>query len=146
MKEPAEPDTAEPELALEPEESSEVKDFKAEEATIEFKEPEESPLEPEDESHGVSVVVGVSVGTGGGTVVATPVFFLFSSFVVGAAVVASIAPTTPPTIAAPAAATPTPMPASSAIVKPFARPMRKLSNTAARNDAMSASFLSCKYK
>jgi len=143
MKEPAEPDASEPELALEPEESSEVKDFKAEEATIDIEEAEESPLEPEDESHGVSVVVGVSVGTAGGTVVAT---LLLTSFVVGAAVVASIAPTTPPTIAAPAAATPTPMPASSAIVKPFARPMRKLSNTAARNDAMSASFLSCKYK
>jgi len=109
MKKPAEPDVSEPELALEPEESSEVKDFKAEEATIDFKEAEESPDEPDEESHGVNVVVGVA-GRAGGAVASGPFGTLVG--LGGASVVAAAwaPPTAPPTIAAAPAAAPTPMP------------------------------------
>jgi len=156
MKEPAEPDVSEPELAVEPEESSEVKDFNE---PNDIKEAEESPLEPDEESHGVRVVVGVSVGTGGGTVVATASFFFFS----GAGVAWAWVPATlPPTIAATPAAAPTPMPIFSGNVNPFvgagaaaatgatvpqglaialAWP-QMLSNTATRNDTMATGHVS----
>merc|ERR1719152_393360 len=54
MKEPDEPDCFHPELSAEPEESTEEESSFSE---SDAKELEESPLLPEEESHGVTVVV-----------------------------------------------------------------------------------------
>merc|ERR1719152_287923 len=54
MKEPDEPDCFHPELSAEPEESTEEESSFSE---PDVKELEESPLLPEEESHGVTVVV-----------------------------------------------------------------------------------------
>jgi len=63
MYEPAEPESTEPELPWEPEESPEVKEA-TEPEVRDIKEPEESvPLEPDEESHGVTVVDGATVIT-----------------------------------------------------------------------------------
>jgi len=60
MYDPDEPESTEPELAWEPEESPEVNESREPEVR-EFMDADESPLEPEDESHGVTVVVGATV-------------------------------------------------------------------------------------
>merc|ERR1740117_2782229 len=60
MLDPEEPESTEPELAWEPEESPEVKES-AEPEVKDSNEAEESPLEPDEESHGVTVV-GAAVG------------------------------------------------------------------------------------
>merc|ERR1719345_127760 len=60
MLDPEEPESTEPELAWEPEESPEVKES-SEPEVKEFKDADESPLEPEEESHGPTVVVGAAV-------------------------------------------------------------------------------------
>jgi len=131
MKDPAEPEAVEPELAWEPDESPEVKDLMEAEETKELMEAEEvmeaeepevkeskEPKEPDEESHGVNVVVGVSVGTAGAGVVVTPASLGFLGPFVGSAV---IVPTTAPvTMAAAAAAVPTPTPISSGRVNPAA--------------------------
>jgi len=121
MKNPAEPEATEPELAWEPDESPEVKESnepKAEEPErLDFNEAEESEEEPDEESHGVSVVVGVSVGTAGA---------LTADFFVGFGVVVT-AIGTPIAIAVPTPApmaigTPAPTPTPMAIFSSFVRP------------------------
>jgi len=112
MKNPAEPEAVEPELAWEPEESPEINESNDAE---DIKEAEEAPEEPDEESHGVSVVVGVSVGTaGGGDVVP----FLTAGPFVGSSV--WVPTTAPDTMAAAAAAVLTPIPIFSGKVNPFA--------------------------
>jgi len=62
MKDPEKPESTEPELAWKPDESPEVSESNEPEVK-EFKDAEESPLDPDEESHAVTVVVGAAVGT-----------------------------------------------------------------------------------
>merc|ERR1740130_2603255 len=61
MLDPEEPESTEPELAWEPEESPEVKES-AEPEVKDSNDAEEAPLEPDEESHGVTVTAGAAVG------------------------------------------------------------------------------------
>jgi len=56
-KEPDEPDCSDPELAVEPEESLFMTPVRSDSEAKEFKEVPLESLEPEEESHGVTVVV-----------------------------------------------------------------------------------------
>ena len=136
MLKPEEPDAAEPRLPTEPDESPVLRES-------EFKEAEEAPLEPEEESHGV-VVAATAVAA----LKFAPIFALRAGGAGGTSVVAN-APAMPPATPAPTAAMLTPMPTFSATVKgfaalPAAQPVRRLNNTRARK-VMAVNSLSLVY-
>jgi len=116
MYDPDEPESTEAELAWEPEESPEVNESREPEVR-EFMDADESPLEPEDESHGVTVVVGATV-----TISFAAIFGAATSTALpsdsGSGVVTN-APATPAAIAAAPAVAPTPMPIFCANVSSF---------------------------
>jgi len=137
---------------------------------MEFKEAEETPLEPDEESHGVTVVVGAFVGgIAGGAMAALKLVAGgvglpqgLATAAAGGAGGAGVAPglataaAIPPAIAATPAALPTPMPIFCGKVRPgatiaqglglglpflsAAAAMSKLSNTALRNDVIAVAF------
>merc|ERR1719272_79857 len=112
MLDPEEPESTEPELAWEPEESPEVRE-PAEPEVKDSNDAEESPPTPDEESYGPTVVVGAAVGAA--------VSFALTTGATGSGsgVVVAKAATMPPAAAAAAAAAPTPMPIFSGSVKPL---------------------------
>merc|ERR1719272_641381 len=125
MLDPEEPESTEPELAWEPEESPEVKES-AEPEVKDSNDAEEAPLEPDEESHGVTVVVGAAVtisfaltaAAASAAAAAAALSFAAAASDVAAPAMPPANAAMPPANAAVPAAAPTPMPIFCSSVKP----------------------------